>query len=504
MATSLSSSFGYLKALFWPIHRHEKKMFVPILALMFLSCFNYSVLRVLKDTILITSAGAKVLPYIKLWGVLPGAILLTFIFSKLSKRFSFEKIFYFLTGGLLAFYALFIWVLYPFNNLVHPHAFAEICYQHLPQGFGGLISLFHYWSFTLFYILAELWSTMIMGVLCWGFINQVTKLEQSKRFYGLLGMASNLAALSAGLSTNFLTSFSSSWDISLQVLLALIILSGIVMMGVFKYLNVILAKEDPERIGAIRVPAKKKKKMKLKESLSYLLESRYLLYIAVLVIAYNLSISIMEVVWKDIATKVYPDPASFNRFMSNITTCIGFISLVMSICIPRWIERFKWTKIALVTPVFMLITGVGFFSFLLFNKVSSHLILGFAPLSIAAFFGSVQYIVSKAAKYSVFDTTKEMAFIPIDPELRLKGKAAIDGVGSRLGKSGASFFFQSLLIGVGSIGACVPYVGVLFVGVSAVWLSSTMKLGQQFEKKSEEEVSSFEEAGPSTPTPTQP
>lgn len=498
MATSLSSKFGSIKALFWPVYPHEKKTFIPMMVIMFLGFFNYSVLRVLKDTILITSAGAKVLPYIKLWGVLPGAILLTFIFAKLSKRYSFEKVFYLVTGGLLTFYALFIWVLYPMHNAIHPHHLAEMGYQFLPKGLAGFVSLFHYWSFTLFYILAELWSTMIMGVLCWGFINQITKLEQSKRFYGLLGIASNLAALSAGLSTNFLASLSTNWDNSLQILSIVIISSGLGMMILFRYLNAKLLQEDPERIQAIRAPTGKKKKMKLKESLSYLLKSKYLLYIAVLVIAYNLSINIMEVVWKDITNGVYKDPASYNHFMSNITTFIGLISLIMSICIPRWIERFKWTKIALLTPVSMLITGIGFFSFLLFNKFSTALIFGFAPVTIAVFFGAIQYIVSKAAKYSVFDATKEMAFIPLDPELKLKGKAAIDGIGSRLGKSGGSLFFQSLLLGVGSIGACIPFVGVVFIGVIFVWLSSVFNLGQRFEQKSDEQSQVFEE----NPQPT--
>ncbi|MCH9633940.1 MAG: ADP,ATP carrier protein 1 [Chlamydiae bacterium] len=485
---SISQKGNYIKSFLWPVHKHEKRMLIPMMIMMFLACFNYSILRVLKDTIVITASGAKVLPYIKVWGVLPGAIILTYIFAKLSKRYSLEKIFFMITSTLLVFYTLFVWVLFPLQEVIHPHQLADTLSSYLPKGLEGFIALFRYWSFTLFYILAELWSTMVMGVLCWGFINQVTKLEQSKRFYGLLGISSNLAALVAGVSTNYLASFSSSWNSSLRIFSVVLLFSGFLLMLFFKYINLTISKDNPEILQTVKLPIGKKKKMKLKEGLRYLFESKYLLYIAVLVIAYNLSINVIEVVWKDITHRSYQDPAAFNHYMNNITTWIGLISLIASVCIPKWLSKLGWTKTALLTPLSMIVTGVCFFSFLLFHKVSNSLIFGFTPLAIAIFFGAAQYILSKAAKYSVFDATKEMAFIPLDPDLRLKGKAAIDGVGSRLGKSGSSLLFQSLLFGVGSISACVPFVSVVFLVVGVFWISSVRNLGKLFDQKSVDET----------------
>ena len=40
------------------------------------------------------SSGAEVIPFIKVWVLLPTALLMTFIFTRLVNRYSSEKVFY--------------------------------------------------------------------------------------------------------------------------------------------------------------------------------------------------------------------------------------------------------------------------------------------------------------------------------------------------------------------------------------------------------------------------
>ena len=90
--------------------------------------------------------------------------------------------------------------------------------------------------------------------------------------------------------------------------------------------------------------------------------------------------------------------------------------------------------------------------------------------------------MSKSTKYSLFDPTKEMAYVPLDQESKVKGKAAIDVVGARLGKSGGALINQGLIIALGSLAAITPYVaGILFLIIFA-WIYSAKSLGKLYGK----------------------
>ena len=112
--------------------------------------------------------------------------------------------------------------------------------------------------------------------------------------------------------------------------------------------------------------------------------------------------------------------------------------------------------------------------------------LGTSPLMLAVLFGQAQNIMSKSTKYSLFDPTKEMAYVPLDQESKVKGKAAIDVVGARLGKSGGALINQGLILGLGSISIITPYVaGILFLIIFA-WIWGARKLGKLYSQKTQE------------------
>lgn len=496
-----TAEFGKLRSFFWPIHRYELGKFIPTQLILILICFNYSILRNLKDSMVITASGAEVIPFIKVWVLLPMAILFTVIFTKLSNRFSQERVAYIIISSFLLFFSFFAAFLYPMREVLQPHETARLMAELFPSA-KWLIAMVDNWVLTLFYVLAELWSTIVLQVLFWGFANEITRIHEARRFYSVFSIGSNLAAFLAGgvtlifLAEDIMSAFfgapstastemtEAAWQSSLNMLVIVIVVSGLITMGIFWWMNRnVLNDPSFEALHSAGCVPKKKKKQSLRDSFSYLRQSRYLICIAVLVVGYNLVINLVEIVWKDQLRQLHPENKEYLRFISLLLCIQALVAIASSICMAWVIKRFGWTRTALITPVIMLITSAGFFSFLFFKDQLAGFALaltGMTPLMIAVFFGSAQNCLSKAAKYSVFDATKEMAYIPLDHESKLKGKAAIDGVGSRLGKSGGSLIHTSLLMIFETLPRSSPFIAGILGTMIVFWIGATKSLGKKF------------------------
>ncbi|MCE5293330.1 MAG: NTP/NDP exchange transporter [Chlamydiales bacterium] len=500
--TESSTQFSKLRAFFWPVHRFELKKLVPMLLIFFLLSFDYNILRCLKDTIVITAekSGAEVIPFIKVWVMFPLSVTLAYLYVRLSNRFSRENVFYIILTLFLSYFALFAFVIYPNREALHCNEMADKLQSILPVGAKGFIAMLRYWSFTLFYALADLWSNIILALLFWGFANQVTKLNEAKRFYGLFGLGTNFSGVAAGLISGYITLLpfnanlcigDDAWSQSMTILICLIIVAGVTTMFTFRWLHKsVLNQEMAEEIAQEKAAAiannttvPEKKKLSMRENIRYVLGSSYVLSIAFIIIAYNVVINLVEVLWKHEVRELYPAPQDYYLFMTEVTTIIGVMATLMALFVSgNLIRKFGWTFTALVTPVILLVTSIGFFGFFYFKDHPQLIIglIGMSPLSLVVLFGTLQNCCSRAAKYTVFDATKEMAFIPLSIEEKIKGKAAVDGICNRLGKSGGAIIYHVLLLAFKTIPESAPWVGVFLMITIGIWIVCVKTLGKKF------------------------
>lgn len=493
MSQTTKAEFGRWRSFFWPVHNFELKKLLPMFFLFFFINFNYTILRDTKDALIVTApgSGAEAIPFLKVWGVLPFAILFMIGYAKLSNVLSKTKLFYTTITAFIAFFALFALVLYPCKDALHPTVAADTLQAFLPKGLSGLVALFRNWTYALFYIMSELWGSVAISLLFWGFANDITRVSESKRFYAMFGLGANVAMLFSGPAIIYFSDIRSklpagvdAWGVSLNYMLSMVVASGLIIMGIYWWINKNVL-TDPRFYDTTEVKKTKKEKpkMSLKESFAYLARSKYIGCLAILVIGYGIAINLVEVTWKGQLKLQYPNPNEYSAFMGYFSTITGTVTILMMLFVGgNVIRKFGWTKAALITPVVLLVTGAGFFAFVIFRDslTAAIAMIGTTPLMLAVIFGTAQNIMSKSSKYSLFDPTKEMAYIPLDQESKVKGKAAIDVVGARLGKSGGSLVQQGLIVACGSLAAITPYVaGILFLIIFA-WITASKSLGKQF------------------------
>lgn len=485
-----TQSFGKLRNFLWPIHGYEHKKLIPMLILFFLISFVYNLLRCMKVTLVVTplDSGAEVIPFLKVWAVLPGAVLLTYIYTQLSNRLNREQVFYAMLGLFIGFFTLFLLVLYPHREALELTTLANFLQSKLPEGFKGLISIIRYWPLSLFYVLSELWSAAVLSMLFWGFANEVTTIDEAKRFYAIFALGANFSGIFSGQSAQFLTLQTynpnlpfgnAAWEQSLDLQLGVVLLLGILIVLLFRWVNQTVIRTSVK----LPIENEAKPKFSLRECFSYIIKSRYMIYIAILVVAYNFVYNLADVLWTDQIKQRYPNASDFNAYINEIASITGvFATLSGLILSGNVIRRYGWTITAMITPLIWLITSIGFFGCLLFEKdphITDILYAMFhVPINnLILMFGSAQICLGRAAKYTVFDETKEIAFIPLSKEEQRKGKAVVDGIASRFGKSGGSITIQFLLVLCGNLALTIPYVAGIFLVVISLWIMAVQRLG---------------------------
>eukprot|EP00190_Bangiopsis_sp_CCMP1999_P006299 CAMPEP_0198722764 /NCGR_PEP_ID=MMETSP1475-20131203/351_1 /TAXON_ID= ORGANISM="Unidentified sp., Strain CCMP1999" /NCGR_SAMPLE_ID=MMETSP1475 /ASSEMBLY_ACC=CAM_ASM_001111 /LENGTH=632 /DNA_ID=CAMNT_0044483685 /DNA_START=137 /DNA_END=2035 /DNA_ORIENTATION=- len=469
--------------------KSERKKLIPLGLMFFVILFNYTILRDTKDVLVVTAAGAEIIPFLKTYCNLPGAILFTIAYSKLSNYMSREALFYACILPFVAFFFLFAFYMYPNLAALHPIAWTDQIAASLPANFAAPLAIIKNWTFAVFYTLAELWGSVVVSLLFWGFANEVTTVDEAKKYYPLFGLGANVALIFSGQYVRYVSDIRRNlpagvdgWGLSLKYLMAMVAFGGLVIAGCYFYVSrFVLTAPTVFKPGAQK-KTKVKTKLGVRESAKYLASSRYIRDLAMLVIAYGMSINIVEVTWKGRLRQAFPDPNDYSTFMGNFSTATGSVTFVMMI-IGRFIFRkFGWGVAATITPTVLGFTGLTFFGLLLFSGQVSPLIasIGTTPLMAAVLVGAAQNVLSKSSKYSLFDPCKEMAYIPLDAEQKSKGKAAVDVIGNPLGKSGGSFIQQGLIFSMGSLAASTPYLAAILAVIVVMWLVAARSLDRQF------------------------
>ena len=324
------------------------------------------------------------------------------------------------------------------------------------------------------------------------------KVKEAKRFYAHFYLIANLATAFSGIVGRFyakvgqhLPTEFERYGQTVHYTAWTVVLLGLLVMFLYNYLNSKVV-TDPRLVTADEaMPEKKKLKLGVGESIKFIFQSKYLGLIAILVISYGITINLVEVAWKQEIHHLYPEKSHYNAYMNLVSTINGLTTFFVILIGGYLVRVMGWRAGALATPFALGITGVIFFYFMIFTDSVTPLaaILGTTALTLTVVFGTIQNVLSKSIKYALFDPTKEMSYIPLDPESKAKGKAAVDVVGGRLGKGGGAAIQQILFLitGLGTAGIA-PYSASLLLIFTLIWIWAVFNLHKLFVAKGGEEV----------------
>jgi len=309
-------------------------------------------------------------------------------------------------------------------------------------------------------------------------------------FYPLLAQFSSLAPIVAGFYVNsFCVNEDTDMETSMRRVAGAVGVSGLGMAALYRFYTTRLLETVCSAKECQSLKNKPPKaKMTFGESIRFLLKSEYLACISVLVLSYGVAIQFSDIMWKSMVSRLYPEPLEYQRYFATFSSNVGFATFFVILLGSTLVERIGWRAGAVATPTLMGLLACPFFAMIVY----SGQIIPSESLGLIVFFGALQAMLSKATKNALFDPTVQMTYIPLDQasyehysfcrnpssslksssrvnsriqESKVKGKAAIDVIGSRLGKSGCALLHQALVIGFGSIQRAAPVVMVVFYAV---------------------------------------
>ena len=172
-----------------------------------------------------------------------------------------DRLFYTILVPFVIFFGAFAFIMYPARDTLHPTEFCVDLLDKLGPRFMGPIAIVRNWTYCLFYVMAELWGSVVVSVLFWGFANQIMEVKEAKQFYPLFGLIANVALIFSGQAVRHFSTVRAGlppgvdgWGISLKGLMSMIVVGGLCIAGIYWALN----KYVLPAVGPIEGAAKKK------------------------------------------------------------------------------------------------------------------------------------------------------------------------------------------------------------------------------------------------------
>lgn len=483
--------FGKIRKVLFPIYNHEFRKVIPLFFLFMFIAGGYSLLRSLKDIFILSYTGeAASLYYLKMYGVTPFIIILTLIYSKLANlhrdvRFFVMMGYFIITIGLCYFIFIPNLESVRLDNLAHK-------LNELVPSMRPLWECLRFWPCALLYLNSEAWGAMALGVLFWTFCNDIISFIDSKRIYAYLGSGAALGTGGAGFL--LIHYVKANFNSGVGVILIFICIVTLI----YYFISQDVRKNPQLYILESNAPKKKKIKMSMGESFRFLAKSKHLALIATIVLCYGCFMSLFESVSKAQTVKLTDivGRGALSSIYGYQSVLNGFLSILL-VFISGWISKRGWKFTALVTPVIAIVCTSIFFLFLfgedlvpkLFNNQDG--IIDFTKiLWITAIFGIINQVIIKATKYIMFDPTCNQAYIPLDDDTKVRGKAAVDGIGSRLGKSFGALLISAPAVGLftifGSIDNAKIVICIFIALLLILWIRAIGKLSTLLKKDEEE------------------
>lgn len=338
----------------------------------FLVIFSVTVVKPVRNSIFLSELGASKLPYVYL-ATAAFTGLLVLIDSKLSNVLN-RVTFLSTTIGFLLLNLLVFW---------------------------WLVQRPEKWIPATFYVWINFFTYLLVAHF-WGFASNFFNPREAKRLYGLILTVGTFGGIAGGLAADLsVQTIFSTEDVLLIAAAALLLSIGLIQL-IEKVVRRKTVATDPSRLNAKRI-------LDSTKTFDRGVDRRHLRLLGIMIILAVIVSTLIDYQFNSIVEKSYPTKFAKTEFFGEFFALLNAISLFMQFFLTSKILKKFGIGITLVLlPLILSFSSMGFL---------------FLPTILLASFLKIS---DKTLSYSLMQSSRELLFLPISSEIRVKAKLFID------------------------------------------------------------------------------
>ncbi len=477
---------------FWPVFPHEKKLALYLSSILFLIGGANALIYPFYISFLITSphSGAEVLGFLRIMGTLPVSILFIMGYSWLYNKFNKLEIVGVAYCISTIFYIVYSFFIFPHMKILNVSP--ETIAQHMSEypRIKWLFPIFGNWTISIFYVITDVWLSISISQFFWQTANHLTKTDQACRLYPVFIIFLGLGGIIFALLLDELISYASIFNFHTTTDKLIFILQIVSVVNIVLSFAIVIAfKKTFAHFSSIIQKVKEKttpiSPPSVFEGFRYLIHSKYIFFIFLTLLSSNIIYQLINFLWKS-ELKTYATMALFyNEFLTNYALWNGIGIVIFAFGTKNFINKWGWFPVAFMTPIISLITALPFFILYYVHHLYGEykFLFNINPHHLLAIIGAAQSILMTASFSCLYSPIKEMAYIPLDADMKVKGKVAADVLGNSCGKAGSGIIQEGLLSWSGGLDlTIIPYLMWLILGFFGTWFYATYALGKKYFK----------------------
>lgn len=431
-------------------------------------------MRGMKEAHILNTPGTSTahIPFVKMFMVLPVSALLGSFYLLVKQRYGLLKAYFAVLLTILSYFTLYAFVISPHMTYFVPSPQALLSLQQRFPSQQFMLTLLGIWPSALFYTMGEMWGMFSLLILFWQMANEIFTTEEAKLCYPALQLVGSIALIAASFIIKIISN-------TTQPLQACVLFMSVLCLSI---LSLVYTLKD--FISQKNTDTVKKAKKGMVESFTIALKTPYIMYLTICICAFGVLASIFDYSVKEVMSKFYPGENGYLHYYSIFTNLKGWLALFANLFTLYYLRSLGWFFMAMLTPIICIVSANMFLTTSTLHQMHITFSSGVSDYWYA-WTCCFAVILIYAAKYAFFDTTKEMAFIPLPNDIKTNGKAAVDGIGGRVGKSGSGLLQIAIfqITGLQTYEATAPYMLAVCLVVSVVWTWALIQLNQCYQKQ---------------------